>query len=594
MRKVCGFLIFTLILIFYINNCECTPYWAKTFGGSNIDHVFSIQQTIDEGFIVAGYSYSYGAGGYDIWILKLTDKGTVEWEKTYGSIYNDYARSVQQTQDQGYIIAGYTSSSISENFDFLIIKLDAQGNISWQKTYGGIYSDTAREIQQTSDGGYIITGYTDSFGTNTTDIWVIKLDASGDVSWEKTYGGSGSDIARSIQQTSDGGFIVAGQTQSFGASDSYLWVLKLDMTGEVGWQNIYSGEGFDGATSIQQTQDGGYIVAGSTIPSLSGTFDIWALKLDGNGNVSWQKTYGGAGDDYPVSLQQTSDRWFVIAGWTTSFGAGIRDYLIIKLDSNGDIIWQKTYGGSLLDEAHYIRQTSDGGYVVAGDSFSSPGGSLECMIIKIDTNGEIPNCQLMRPANAATSIPAVTVQSSNAAVLQTASTVTNTNLFVQDTLTNVSASCCYDTEDFDCDNILNTFDNCPDHPNSYLLGTCLKGTVGAVCINSSECGESGVCSLNQEDSLPDAGGNGIGDACECEGDFDCDRDVDGSDISAFGTDFGRNPFNSICSTENPCTGDFNCDGDVDGSDAVLLKADFGRSFFSNACPFCFVGMWCAY
>jgi len=221
---------------------------------------------------------------------------------------------------------------------FLFCSGLAQGT-QWAKTYGGSSSDYAYSIQQTSDGGYIVVGETWSFGAGSGDIWVLKLDANGTVVWQKTYGGSDYETAYSIQQTSDGGYIVAGETYSFGTGYFDIWVLKLDANGTVVWQKTYSKSSYETAYSIQQTSDGGYIVAGKTYSFLGGFYceKFWVLKLDTNGNVVWQKIYGGKYDAVAKSIQQTNDGGYIVAGHTWSFGNGGYEFWVLKLDANGDI-----------------------------------------------------------------------------------------------------------------------------------------------------------------------------------------------------------------------------------------------------------------
>jgi len=232
MKPRCLLRIILLILLLSPISVFATE-WAKTYGGSSSDYVKSIQQTTDGGYIVAGSTYSFAAGVIDFWVLKLDSSGNVTWQKTYGGSGGDSASSIQQTTDDGYIVAGYTNSFAAGVIDFWVLKLDSSGNVTWQKTYGGSESDFASSIQQTTDGGYIVAGSTHSFGAGDEDFWVLKLDSSGNVTWQKTYGGSGGDSASSIQQTTDGGYIVAGSTHSFGAGSSDIWILKLDSSGEI-------------------------------------------------------------------------------------------------------------------------------------------------------------------------------------------------------------------------------------------------------------------------------------------------------------------------------------------------------------------------
>jgi hypothetical protein len=220
---------------------------------------------------VAGYTASFGAGSDDIFLIKTDVNGNIIWAKTYGETGGDYASSVQQTSDDGYIVAGSMS-------DVFLIKTDANGNIIWAKTYGGTSWDYAYSVQQTSDGGYIVAGVTYSFGAGSWDIFLIKTDANGNVVWAKTYGGTSWDYAYSVQQTSDGGYIVAGWTDSFGAGYADIFLIKTNANGNISWAKTYGGTGGDYASSVQQTSDGGYIVAGSMN-------DVFLIKTDANGNI---------------------------------------------------------------------------------------------------------------------------------------------------------------------------------------------------------------------------------------------------------------------------------------------------------------------
>jgi len=364
--------------------------WAKIFGGVNEDVAHSVQQTSDGGYIVAGETSSSGAGSADFWILKLNSNGDIVWQKTYGGSNDDIARSIQQTSDGGYIVAGETSSSGAAFIDIWIIKLTPNGDIDWQKTFGGANDDVAYSIQQTSDGGYIVAGQSSSLGNPLGDIWILKLASNGDVFWDKTYG-TGSSTANCIRQTLDGGYIAAGETYSSGTGSADFWVLKLDANGDLqpGWPKTYGGTYRDAANSIQQTSDGGYIVAGETSSSGANIPDFLILKLDSSGIVQWQKTYGESGYDIARSIQQTLDGGYIVAGETSSSGAGNADFWILKLNANGDIVWQKTYGGSNDDIARSIQQTLDGGFIVAGETSSSGAGYADFWILKIDENGNI-------------------------------------------------------------------------------------------------------------------------------------------------------------------------------------------------------------
>ncbi len=380
-----------------VNNTKVRT-WQKTFGGWYDDAAYSIKQTTDGGYIVAGWTYSFGSGGKDVYILKLNSKGDLEWQKTFGGKDFDEANSIQQTIDGGYIVAGWTESFGSGGDDVYILKLNSKGQLEWQKTFGGKDFDVAKSIQQTTDGGYIVAGWTYSFGSGSQDAYILKLNEKGEVEWQKTFGGKYGDVANSIQQTTDGGYIVAGWTSSFGSGGSDVYILKLDSKGDLEWQKTFGGWYDDAAYSIKQTTDGGYIVAGWTKSSgsgwqdaYSGWQDVYILKLNSKGEVEWQKTFGGENSDEAKSIQQTTDGGYIVAGWTYSFGSGGDDVYILKLNSKGQLEWQKTFGGKDFDVAKSIQQTTDGGYIVAGWTYSFGSGGDDVYILKLNSKVEIEN-----------------------------------------------------------------------------------------------------------------------------------------------------------------------------------------------------------
>jgi len=347
--------------------------WDKTFGGSDFDCAWSVQQTSDNGYILAGFTMSFGAGGKDFWLVKTDQNGNKEWDKTFGGSASDFALSVQQTSDNGYILAGGTVSFGAGDWDFWLIKTDQNGNKEWDKTFGGSENDSACSVQQTSDNGYILAGTTESFGAGDRDFLLIKTDQNGNKEWDKTFGGSYPEQAYSVQQTFDGGYIVAGFTESFGAGDFDFWLIKTDQNGNKEWDKTFGGSYLDIAYSVQQTFDGGYIVAGNTKSFGAGWEDFWLVKTDQNGNKEWDKTFGGSFYDPVASVQQTSDGGYIVAGGTFSFGAGKEDFWLVKTDPIGNKEWDKTFGGSEDDCALSVQQTSDGGYIVAGGTTLSFG-----------------------------------------------------------------------------------------------------------------------------------------------------------------------------------------------------------------------------
>jgi hypothetical protein len=329
--------------------------WFKTFGGSGNDEGWSVQQTSDGGFILVGWTWSFGAGGFDVWLIKTDADGNKLWDRTFGGRGSDYGYSVQQTRDGGFIIVGDTASFGAGWADVWLIKTDANGNKQWDRTFGGSGLDSGSSVQQTSDGGFILVGDTASFGAGGFDVWLIKTDADGNKLWDRTFGGGGSDWGSSVQQTSDGGFILVGYTTSFGAGD--VWLIKTDADGNKLWDRTFGGGGSDWGSSVQQTSDGGFILVGYTASFGAGGFDVWLIKTDADGNKLWDRTFGGGGSDWGSSVQQTSDGGFILVGWTWSFGAGGPDVWLIKTDADGNKLWDRTFGGSMVDRGFSVQQT---------------------------------------------------------------------------------------------------------------------------------------------------------------------------------------------------------------------------------------------
>ncbi|NQS98178.1 MAG: PQQ-like beta-propeller repeat protein [candidate division Zixibacteria bacterium] len=310
----------------------------------------------------------------------------IEWEKTFGGSHYDCGESVQQTSDGGYIIAGNTSSYGAGDYDVYLIKTDANGNEQWSKTFGGSYSDYSRSVQQTTDGGYIIAGSTSSYGAGSYDAYLIKTDVNGNESWSKTFGGSDYDYGESVQQTSDGGYIIAGYTLSYGAGGGDVYLIKTDANGNEQWSQTFGGSNYDGGYSVQQTTDGGYIIAGTTGSYVGGIWYVYLIKTYTNGNQKWYKTFGGSDPNYGYSVQQTSDGGYIIAGWTYSYGAIGSDVYLIKTDANGNQQWHKIIGGNDNNYGNSIQQTNDGGYILAGGTCSSDTLSSDVYLIKVRVN----------------------------------------------------------------------------------------------------------------------------------------------------------------------------------------------------------------
>ena len=404
--------------------------WQKTYGGTGPDTAFEITSTNDGGYFIVGNSNTNNNGdvtgnhGFnDFWVVKTNSVGAIQWQKSLGGSDQDYGQSGSQTSDGGYIVAGYTGSNdgdVSGNhgtIDFWVVKLDGSGNIEWQNAMGGTDHDYAREVRQTVDGGYVVVGFTystngDVIGNHgDADYWVVKLDTSGNVQWQKTLGGTFGDEGDSIQQTADGGYIVAGHSFSSDGDVSSgnqglrdYWVVKLDSSGNIQWENSMGGSATEYGKSVIQTSDGGYLIGGETsssdgdITGHQGAGDYWLVKLNNNGIMEWQKTLGGSLDDEANCVKQVSDGGYLVAGRSGSNDGdvtgnhGSPDFWVVKLNPNGNLIWQKSLGGGSDDSAESIQLTSDGGFILTGYTASSDGditgnhGFFDYWVVKLSPN----------------------------------------------------------------------------------------------------------------------------------------------------------------------------------------------------------------
>lgn len=438
-----------LLLLF----CSCFTQsqdilWEKSYGGLHADYLFDAQPTADYGFILAGSSLSdktgnkseHNNGDLDYWIWKMDEKGDLDWQKSLGGSGFDLLQSIKNTKDGGFILAGTSNSpktsegatgNKKENCkgitDFWVIKLNAKGDEQWQKTIGGNGQDELLCAFQTTDGGYMLGGSSSSTllpkqdltekGTidvkpdltgktekcrGNMDYWIVKLDNTGAVQWQRTYGGEYADVLRSMEQTKDGGYILGGYSNSPRSGDKTeansgigdYWILKIDNLGDVEWQKTYGGNGDNQLYVIHQTQDGGYITGGNSnsttaLTLLGGTVsngtDYWVMKMNEKGDVVWSRTYNFGKIDILTSLIENDDHTFLIGGYAQSESEqgnglqllkgsgdkeGINDYIALKISDTGEELWKKMVGSKGEDILRKLIETRDGGYLLAGTSNS--------------------------------------------------------------------------------------------------------------------------------------------------------------------------------------------------------------------------------
>lgn len=444
MKKVKYFVLIAMLFLF-LYNCstnESPPSTQgivsiiETYGGTKNESAQAIANTIDGGFVILGHTQSIDGDivdkpneGFDYWVLKFNSEHTLQWSKTYGGTNDDKGNDIIQTSDGGFAMIGYSLSNnedVTDNAglqDYWISKLDASGNISWQKTFGFSGADTGISVIQTNDGGYLLSGVLDvtaSGGEGNSrnnsnrhaggDYWVIKLNLSGEKQWSKFFGGTFTDTPYDIIESDDNGFMIIGSSDSDdvdinNSKGSYdFWVIKIDVAGNLIWEKSYGGSEIDEAHAIANSGDGNYIIIGDTrsndidVSQNNGAADLWVIKISTTGELIWEKTFGGSSFDVGRSIRKTQDNGFIISGSSRSADGDIatnqgqNDAWVLKMNSNAIIEWQKTIGGTNIDFAYDAIQLNDGSFVAVGESGSSDFDILEnkgftdLLLIKLNEN----------------------------------------------------------------------------------------------------------------------------------------------------------------------------------------------------------------
>jgi hypothetical protein len=347
--------------------------WSKDIGGEDTEHFKAIQETSDNGFIVVGYVEPWTRDDHDLYIVKTDHEGTPTWSQIYGDMSDDDAYDVIETND-GYLVVGETKSYGAGLSDLWIIKTDQEGEIIWEKILGGEKVDAAYSVIQNNDE-YIIAGSTASYGNGSKDVWVLKTNDNEEILWNITIGGSKSDKANEIIATSDGGYLIVGETSSYGAGWVDIWLIKLNDDGSVAWNKTYGGSVNDFGKSVKETSSG-FIIAGNSDSFDDNLIEGYIINLDTDGNIIWEKTYGGSSDDLAESIEFYIDDGYLITGYTTSTGTGESDIWLFSVSPEGELIEESFYGGSMRDRIYEIQKTSDGGYILVGFTWSyGPAGN---------------------------------------------------------------------------------------------------------------------------------------------------------------------------------------------------------------------------
>ncbi len=378
--------------LFYLTTQAQAPdiLWTKTYGGSKDDIAFCVKRTPDGGYIVGGKTNSYGAGNNDFWLMKLDANGDSLWARTYGGSEHDEAYNLALTSDGGYILTGYTKSFSISNEDIWIVKTDANGDTMWTRTIIGPYtsSDIGFEVIQTTDGGYLVVGQITGIYM---DVCLIKLDATGKIEWIKDTKKNLFDFGYSVVETADGGFLITGMLSGFNNPfNQQVLLMKTNANGDTLWFKNYGGTGNEHGKCIRPVSEGGYIIAGynSTPPAFLN--DVWLLRIDDNGDTLWTKRFHqeNDGQEYGYKVMEV-EKGFIIVGTGYPFG-GKRDGLIIRTDLAGNVLWSKTVGGDEIDEVFSVAKTDDGGYLIGGQTYSSGHGGADAWLIRIAKDQAVP------------------------------------------------------------------------------------------------------------------------------------------------------------------------------------------------------------
>lgn len=356
--------------------------WARTFGGAAGDWSYAMTGTRDGGLAAAGRTESQGAGREDLWVVRVDGDGNRIWDRAYGGPAADRARSIVETRDGGFVVAGATESKGAGEFDVWVLKLDARGELLWDRHFGGPGADWASAVVETRDGGFAIAAYTQDTLATPFDAWVLKLDARGERLWERRLGGAAEEWASAIAEAGDGRLVVAGHTESKGAGGADAWVFELSPAGELAWERTYGGADRDYASAVTVTGDGGIVVAGPTSSRGAGGVDAWVARLDAAGAVVFERTYGGAADDWPRAVLPLGSG-YAVSGYTMSKGAGEYDVWLLGLDATGALVREDTFGGPGNEWARSLVRMPDGGLAVAGDTWSQGAGLSDVWILRV-------------------------------------------------------------------------------------------------------------------------------------------------------------------------------------------------------------------
>ena len=387
MKKLITTLIAALILSSSIYAQPPDTLWTRTYSASDSDDAADcVRQTIGGGYILSGRSHQ-NPSGFEcrIYLIKTNERGDTLWTRNYWRGLNDDADCIVQTANRGYITTGHSTIS-SVAYDIYWLELDDRGYRIDSNLHGSPHPDEGHCIQATLDGNYAISGYNRFLNSSYNDATLIKIDPHGDIIWEKSYTGPDHESARWFYPTSDGGYILGATTESYGAGSGDAYLIKTNANGDSLWSRTFGGRNYEEIHCIQQTSDGGYILAGHTNSTPNGDLDVYLIRTDSAGDSIWTRTFGGAGDDRGYGVLQAMDGEYIVVGRTDSWGAGGSDAYIIKVDDAGNRVWQKTLGGRDDDNAQKVIQGKAGNYIICGKTCLGEGGGKNAWLICLESD----------------------------------------------------------------------------------------------------------------------------------------------------------------------------------------------------------------
>jgi hypothetical protein len=374
------------------------PAFSHLFGGPATEVGNAVRQLPDGGYIVVGYTSSYGAGAEDVYLVRTDPAGEGLWTRAIGGAGADFGWDVRATGDSGYIVVGFTNSFGTGGDDVYLIRTDADGDALWTRTYGGPEDERAWAFHETSDGGYVIAAQTRSYGAGDWDLYLIRIEAGGDTVWTRTLGGPGIDRAFATQPTRDGGSVFAGITSNDAAGPLDATLIRVDSAGEVVWAHSYGGEGSDIGHGVAPAPDGGFLLVGYSDSFGAGNSDIYLVRTDSAGAALWTRTVGDAGDDRAMMAAPMTGGGFAIAGYASG-GAQYWSARLTAVSDEGATLWNESFGSSGTDRGVMLQETADGAFIFTGGIWREDDEAPDLFLVKVPRGGTVAsNTEVEEPS----------------------------------------------------------------------------------------------------------------------------------------------------------------------------------------------------